>query len=120
MKNKWLKEFYRKLKYGVRESSDSYVKYLKNIGMEIGSRTTIFDPRTTIIDETHPWMITIGDDVQITSGVTILTHGFDWSVPKGVYGEVLDSSGMVKIGNNVFIGMKSTVLKECLLVITLL
>ena len=105
------KEFYRKLKYGVRYSSDTYVKYLRNIGVKIGSRTTIFDPRTTIIDETRPWMISIGDDVQITSGVTILTHGFDWSVLKGVYGEVLGSSGKVSIGNNVFIGMKSTVLK---------
>lgn len=40
-----------------------------------------------------------------------MTHGFDWSVPKGVYGEVLGSSGKVSIGNNIFIGMKSTVLK---------
>lgn len=107
----FFKEFYRKLKYGVRYSSDTYVKYLRNTGVKIGSRTTIFDPRTTIIDETRPWMISIGDDVQITSGVTILTHGFDWSVLKGVYGEVLGSSGKVSIGNNVFIGMKSTVLK---------
>lgn len=38
-------------------------------------------------------MISIGDDVQITSGVTILSHGFDWSVLKGTYGEVLGSSG---------------------------
>lgn len=107
----FFKEFYRKLKYGVRYSSDTYVKYLRNTGVKIGSRTTIFDPRTTIIDETRPWMISIGDDVQITSGVTILTHGFDRSVLKGVYGEVLGSSGKVSIGNNVFIGMKSTVLK---------
>ena len=107
----FFKEFSRKLKYVVRYSSDTYVKYLRNTGVKIGSRTTIFDPRTTIIDETRPWMISIGDDVQITSGVTILTHGFDWSVLKGVYGEVLGSSGKVSIGNNVFIGMKSTVLK---------
>lgn len=71
----------------------------------------IFDPQTTIIDETRPWMIEIGNDVQITSGVTLLTHGYDWSVLKGVYGEVLGSSGVLKIGNNVFIGMHSTILK---------
>ncbi len=56
-------------------------------------------------------MIKIGDDVQITAGVTILTHGYDWSVLKGVYGEILGSSGVVDIGNNVFIGMHSTILK---------
>lgn len=107
----WLKKFYRKIKYGVRYDSESYIKYLKKIGMLIGDRTTIFDPRSTIIDETRPWMIKIGNDVQITAGVTILTHGFDWSVLKGVYGEVLGSSGQVEIGNNVFIGMQSTILK---------
>ena len=89
----WLKELYKKLKYGVRYSSETYISYLRKIGINIGCRTTIFDPRTTIIDETRPWMISIGDDVQITSGVTILSHGFDWSVLKVKYGEVLGSSG---------------------------
>lgn len=56
-------------------------------------------------------MIDIGEKVQITSGVTILTHGYDWSVLKGVYGNILGSSGSVQIGNNVFIGMHSTILK---------
>lgn len=79
--------------------------------MTIGERTTIFDPKSTIIDETRPWMIKIGKDVQITAGVTILTHGYDWSVLKGVYGEVLGSAGQVEIGNNVFIGMHTTILK---------
>ena len=107
----WLKETYRKLKYGIRYSSETYISYLKKIGMQIGCRTTIFDPRSTIIDETRPWMISIGNDVQITAGVTILSHGFDWSVLKSVYGEVLGSAGGVKIGNNVFIGMHTTILK---------
>lgn len=86
-------EIYRKLKYGIRYSSESYISHLKKIGVGIGNRTTIFDPRSTIIDESRPWLIKIGDDVQITAGVTILTHGYDWSVLKGVYGEVLGSSG---------------------------
>lgn len=107
----WLKKAFRKLKYGIRYDSKSYIDYLKRIGVEIGDRTTIFDPRSTIIDETRPWMIKIGNDVQITAGVTILSHGFDWAVLKGVYGEVLGSSGGVEIGDNVFIGMHSTILK---------
>lgn len=107
----WIKNILRKLKYGVRYNSESYINYLKEIGVQIGDRTTIFDPRSTIIDETRPWMIKIGNDVQITAGVTILTHGYDWSVLKGVYGEILGSSGMVEIENNVFIGMHTTILK---------
>lgn len=86
-------EIYRKFKYGIRYSSESYISHLRKIGVGIGNRTTIFDPRSTIIDESRPWLIKIGDDVQITAGVTILTHGYDWSVLKGVYGEVLGSSG---------------------------
>ena len=56
-------------------------------------------------------MIEIGNNVSITTGVTILTHGYDWSVFKGMYGDVLGSAGRVKIGDNVFIGMHSTILK---------
>lgn len=106
-----LKNFFKKIRYGERCDSQTYIKYLKKKGVTIGDRTVIFDPSTTIIDETRPWMIEIGNDVQITSGVTLLTHGYDWSVLKGVYGEVLGSSGVLKIGNNVFIGMHSTILK---------
>lgn len=96
---------------GKKASSEKYIEYLRDIGCLIGERTIIFSPTKTAIDITRPWLIEIGDDVQITEGVTILTHGYDWSVLKGVYGEVLGSSGGVKIGNNVFIGMKSTILK---------
>lgn len=49
--------------------------------------------------------------MQITRGVIILTHGYDWSVLKGVYGDILGSSGKVKIGDNVFIGMNAIILK---------
>lgn len=73
--------------------------------------TVFFAPQNVCIDVTRPWLISIGNNVQITSGVTILTHGYDWAVVKGVYGEILGSSGEVRIGNNVFIGMNSTILK---------
>ena len=56
-------------------------------------------------------MIEMGKNVQITEGVTLLTHGYDWSIVKAVYGDVLGSAGKIKIGDNVFIGVNSTVLK---------
>ena len=40
-----------------------------------------------------------------------MTHGYDWSVLKGVYGEVLGSAGAVVIEDNVFIGMNTVILK---------
>lgn len=94
-----------------KSDSDSYVKYLRKKGCNIGKGTSIFYPTRVTIDITRPWLIEIGENVQITEGVTILTHGYDWSVLKGKYGEILGSAGKVRIGNNVFIGMNSTILK---------
>ena len=101
----------RRLFYGNKADSKTYIEYLRSLGMKIGEETTIYVPTKTQIDITRPWLITIGSNVKITEGVTILTHGFDWSVLKGVYGDILGSGGGVAIGNNVFIGMKSTILK---------
>lgn len=106
-----IKKIIKRILFGYKSDSESYVEHLRKIGAKIGERVRIFEPRNIIIDITRPWLLDIGDDVQITYGVTILTHGYDWSVLKGVYGEVLGSSGKVKIGNNVFIGMHSTILK---------
>ena len=97
--------------FGPKASSEKYIVYLRSQGMVIGENTVIYTPRECTIDETRPWMIEIGSNVSITKGVTILTHGYDWSVFKGMYGDVLGSAGRVKIGDNVFIGMNSTILK---------
>lgn len=106
-----IKNVFRRLVYGNKSDSKTYIEYLRSLGMKIGEETTIYVPTKTQIDLTRPWLITIGSNVKITEGVTILTHGFDWSVLKGVYGDILGSGGAVAIGNNVFIGMKSTILK---------
>ena len=106
-----IRNIIRRIIYGEKANSDNYVKYLRKTGMRIGERVVIYSPTKTVIDGTRPWLIEIGDDVKITEGVTILTHGYDWSVLQNVYGEILGSAGKVKIGNNVFIGMKSTILK---------
>lgn len=106
-----IKRFVKRLFYSHRCDQETYIDFLRRGGAEIGERVRIFDPQTTIIDATRPFMLKIGNDVQITSGVTILTHGYDWSVIKGAYGEVLGSAGEVVIGNNCFIGMHTTILK---------
>ena len=106
-----LRDIFRSIAFGARSSSDNYINYLRSKGMIIGDNTVIYSPAHCTIDETRPWMIEIGDNVSITKGVTILTHGYDWSVFKGLYGDVLGSSGRVIIGNNVFVGMNSTILK---------
>ena len=106
-----IREMIRKIIYKEKASSQAYISYMRNTGAKIGERVTIFAPTKTSIDMTRPWLIDIGNDVQITEGVTLLTHGYDWAVLKGVYGEILGSGGGIQIGNNVFIGMKTTILK---------
>lgn len=93
-------------------SSETWLNYLRDSGIRIGKGTVLFSrPSNILIDLTRPWLIEIGDNVQITKGVTILTHGYDWSVLKSVYGDIYGSSSKVKIGNNCFIGMNTTILK---------
>lgn len=106
-----LKKIIRRFIYNYKCDPETYIKHLRKIGCKVGENTKIYAPTTVIIDEQRPWLITIGDNVQITDGVKILTHGYDWSVLKVKYGDVLGSSGKVKIGNNVFIGMNSIILK---------
>ena len=83
----------RRLFYGNKADSKAYIEYLRGLGMKIGEETTIYVPTKTQIDTTRPWLISIGNNVKITEDVTILTHGFDWSVLKGVYGDILGSGG---------------------------
>lgn len=106
-----VKDLIRRLIYGPKATSASYVSHLRSAGMVIGENTIIYSPTHCTIDATRPWMVEIGNNVSITKGVTILTHGYDWSVFKGEYGDVLGSAGRVKIGDNVFIGMNATILK---------
>lgn len=38
----FIKEFVKKILYGNRYSSETYIKYLKGLGVKIGERTVIF------------------------------------------------------------------------------
>lgn len=59
----------------------------------------------TLIDQSHCWLITIGDDVTLAPRAHILAHD---ASTKTVLGYT--RLGTVNIGNNVFIGASSTIL----------
>ena len=84
--------------------SDSYIDYLKNLGVKIGKGVEIYRPFNTTIDIQNPHMLRIGNNVQRTGPVTILTHDYSWSVIKAVYGEILGNQQETVIGDNVIIG----------------
>ena len=106
-----IKKFAKRLIHGHRCDSETFICFLRKKGCVIGENTTFYSAQDTIVDLTRPFMIEIGNNVEITAGCTILTHGYDWSVLKGVYGDVLGSSGKVVIGDNVFIGVHTTIMK---------
>lgn len=104
-----LKNILRKVAYGYKAESTSYIEHLRSKGMKIGHDCIIYAPTKTLIDEQYPWMISIGNHVRITEGVKILTHDYSWSVLKNCRGGVLGASGIVEIGDNVFIGMNTII-----------
>lgn len=88
-----IKEMVKRIVMGKRYSSDTFIKYLRNRGVEIGEDVTIFVPSKTTVDEIYPWMISIGDHVRITEGCKILAHDFAWSVPKTIWGGYSERRG---------------------------
>ena len=98
--------------YLARRNFSSYVAYLRANGITIGKNFRIFgNMKYAGIDTTRPSLVKIGDNVQIVSPFTLLTHGFEWSVFRIKYDEILGSAGKVVIGNNVYIGRDSCILK---------
>jgi maltose O-acetyltransferase len=105
-----IKKIITKLFYPNKFSSDAYVNYLRARGAKIGDCTYFFDPKSTLVDESRPEFIEIGKCCKITSGVKILAHDYSYSVLRPIYHEMLPTTGITKIGNNVFIGMNAIIL----------
>lgn len=73
-------------------------KYAKKAGVNVGSDCYI----STKYFGSEPYLITIGNHVQLTTGVRIFTHGASW-VLRSKYPD-FDLFGKVRIGNNVYVG----------------
>lgn len=102
----------RKLIFSKNTDNKKFIDNLREKGAIIGKNVRIFDLENTIIDGQNPHMLSIGNNVYITTGVKILTHDYSWSVLSGIYGEVLGGVGNIEIGNNVFIGVNTIILKN--------
>ena len=91
--------------------SDAYCQYLKKRGVKIGSGVHFRYPSHTLIDTTRPSLVEFGNNIDINDYFTVLTHDFGSYVLRGKYHEFVNSSGQVRIGNNVVIGRNVTILK---------
>lgn len=87
----------------MRLRSEISTEDLIALGLTVGKNFS--RQEKTLIDQSHCWLITIGDDVTLAPRVHILAH--DASTKKALgYTRI----GVVNIGNNVFIGASSTIL----------
>ena len=111
-----VKEVLKKIAYGKRYSSETYIDYLRRIGVKIGEDCTIYVPSKTLIDEQYPWMITIGNHVRINAGVQLITHdGGYWVLrdkSSGFGNEFvnMDYLARITIGNNVHVGTNAIIM----------
>ena len=107
----FIRSMLQRIVYGYRANPGAFLEHLRKIGISIGDGTIIYDPVNTVIDTQNPKLLKIGKSVRITTGVIILTHDYSWSVIAGAYGECIGGVAPVTIGDNVFIGVKSTILR---------
>lgn len=92
-------------------SSERYISYLKKQGVSIGNNVIFREPRSTRIDLSRPCLVTIGNDVDINTHFTIMTHDFGNFVFRNLFSDYVNSSGAVSIGNNIYFGTQVTILK---------
>jgi len=94
-----------------KSSSRRFNTWLRQKGCKIGTNVQWHGLKNISVDTTRPSLISIGNDVCFTRGCSLLTHGYDWFVLRNLYDEVVASSGSLNIGNNVFVGINTAILK---------
>lgn len=112
--SKRLKAIARKLCY--RLAPGSAVKLAREIGVrftvEPGKEKCLILSEPSAMFGSEPYLITIGQHVEITAGVVFITHdGAAWSLRN--FDEKyknLDVFGPIRVGNNVFIGNNAIIL----------
>lgn len=96
-----------------KSSSTRYIKYLRKKGMKIGKNSVILSPNHSHIDVGRASWIEIGDNCVLTYGISLIAHDYSWSILRKSHGVLAPTGGGgIKIGNNVFIGVNSIVLRN--------
>lgn len=100
-----MRKLLRRLKrvFSDADNSQEELEYRLKRGLIIGENTHIYSIEG--IDGSWPWLIQIGNNVTISSNVTILAHDASTNVV-----HCATKLGRVVIGDNVFIGTGSIVL----------
>jgi len=84
------------------------VSYARSIGVNIGQNVKFYGASVGMFGS-EPWLITIGDNVHIVSGCNFITHDGGVLILRDKYPS-LELTNRISIGNNVYIGLNSTIL----------
>ena len=101
-----MKKILRKLKNLLIPNDDPAQKEMQFLiahGLRVGKNFRSFSPYA--FDSNWPWLITVGDDVTISTNVKVLAHDASTN-HVGAHTKI----GLVSIGNNVFVGSGSIIL----------
>ena len=86
-----------------KNQKETICKYFRKAGMKISDGVNI----CCNIMNSEPYLISIGSKTTISGGVTLITH--DNCVSK-LNNDYTDIFGHIRIGNNCFVGMNTTIL----------
>lgn len=93
-----------------RRSQKAYVNHLRKRGIKIGSGCIFRYWRTIRIDDYHPSLVTIGNDVSFNKDFELLAHDYASGVFVRKYNDFIPAHKRVEIGNNVRFGTNCIVL----------
>lgn len=99
------------IKVVYRSTSSRFIEFLRKKGVYIGKNVTFRGPSSTAIDTSRAHLISIGDNVDINTHFSLMTHDFSNFVFRNYFSDYINNCGEVKIGNNIYIGTKVTILK---------
>lgn len=84
------------------------VGYARSIGVILGKNTFIIDLQSATFGS-EPYLVQLGDNVEVTSGVRFITHDGGVWVGRKQFPEI-DVIAPIKVGSNVFIGINTIIL----------
>ncbi len=82
--------------------------YAKSLGVNLGENVKFYGMKPGMFS-TEPWLITIGNDCYITAECTFITHDGGTLILRKEVPD-LEITSPITIGNDVYIGLKTTIL----------
>lgn len=94
-------------------SNEGFNNILRSEGVKVGKNCII---NKDVNFGTEPYLVSVGDNVRITTGVKLITHDGGLWVPRrlGLIDERADRFGRITIGANVNIGWNAIIVVDCL------